>query len=47
MKLAVVRLRQLTETSRDWDGALTIAQQELPKVEDEPAFIEHRGEFGR
>lgn len=45
VKLAAVRLRQLVETARDWDGALAAAQRELPQVEDEPAFFENRGEF--
>lgn len=45
VKLAVVRLRQLTETSGDWAAALATAQEELPQIEDEAAFSENRGEF--
>ncbi|QDT69100.1 outer membrane biogenesis protein BamB [Planctomycetes bacterium MalM25] len=45
VSLGVVRLRQVVETSRDWDRALTIAQEELPQIEDEEAFKEANGEF--
>ncbi|QDV74569.1 PQQ-binding-like beta-propeller repeat protein [Botrimarina mediterranea] len=45
VKLAVVRLRQQTETASDWPAALATAQQELPQIEDEEAFSENRGEF--
>jgi outer membrane protein assembly factor BamB len=45
VKLAVVRLRQLTETSTDWAAALATAKEELPRIEDEAAFSENRGEF--
>ncbi|MEQ8846886.1 PQQ-binding-like beta-propeller repeat protein [Botrimarina sp.] len=45
VNLAIVRLRQLTETARDWQKALSVAQQEIPLVEDEDAFPEKRGEF--
>ncbi len=43
--LSVVKLRQLVEGSTDWDRALSLAQEELPKIEDEPAFPEARAEF--
>lgn len=45
VKLAVVRLRQLTESSTDWAAALATAKEELPQIEDEAAFSENRGEF--
>lgn len=45
VKLAIVQLRQLTETSSDWPAALKTAQEELPQIEDETAFSENRGEF--
>ncbi|TWT98064.1 outer membrane biogenesis protein BamB [Botrimarina colliarenosi] len=45
VKLAVTKLRQLTETSTDWDGALRVAEEEIPQIEDEPAFVDSRGEF--
>lgn len=45
VKLSIVQLRQLTETSSDWPAALKTAQEELPQIEDEPAFSESRGEF--
>lgn len=43
--LAVVKLRQLVEGSTDWDRALAVAQEELPLIEDEPAFPEAKSEF--
>lgn len=45
VNLAVVRLRQKAESSRDWIQALQVAQEEIPQVEDEDAFPAKRGEF--
>lgn len=45
VSLGVVRLRQIVDTSGDWDRALTIAQEELPQIEDEEAFKQANGEF--
>ena len=43
--LAVVRLRQLTDTSGDWERALQVAREEIPQIEDEDAFAKRRDEF--
>lgn len=45
VSLAVVRIRQLTDTSGDWLRALAVAQEEIPQIEDEEAFPQRRGEF--
>ncbi len=38
VQLAVARLRQATEGTTDYDRALGVAEQELPRVEEEEAF---------
>lgn len=43
--LAVVRIRQITDTTGNWQQALQVAKQEIPRVEDEEAFAPSRGEF--
>lgn len=45
VKLTVAKLRQAVETSRDFAGGLSIAEQQLPEIEDEPAFREARGDL--
>ena len=45
VKLSVAKLRQAIETSRDFAEGLRIAQQQLPEIEDEPAFREARGDL--
>lgn len=43
--LSVVKLRQLTDTSSDWERAAQLAQEEIPLIEDEEAFAKNREEF--